>query len=164
MRPVYYQLLLLNAAILWTHIHVLQPCASLQGLHAMCTCPVHTESSLLHSPGSLQLSERMSVDFYEALGYKVQCLICCEMQQCQEQYPRCLHLNYRSGRRDKWSQGTFPKRPTLVVVEPHIIIKVGLKVRSCLKNKTLFWIYFCTQITAYMCIFSFPVWDTFCST
>lgn len=109
MRPVYYQLLRHNAATLWTYIHVLQPCASLQRLLAMCTCPVHTESSLLHLPGSLLLSEHTSVAFYKTLCYMIQCLMCCEMEQCQEQCPRYLSFNYQFGRKDKWSRGIIQK-------------------------------------------------------
>lgn len=67
-------------------------------------CPVHTESSLLHSPGSLQHSQHTSVASYKTRGYMVQCLMCYEMQQCQEQCPRCLHFVWRKGRIKKMSR------------------------------------------------------------
>ena len=118
MRPVYHQLPRHNAATLWTYIHVLQPCASLQGLHAMCTCPAHTESSLFFTrPGHYCCLNTPPLLSYKALSYMVQRSVCCEMQRCQEQCPRSLSFNHKFGWRDKWSTGNpIPERRTLVVV------------------------------------------------
>lgn len=125
MRPVYYQWPRHNAAGLWTYIHVLQPCASLQGLHAMCTCPAHTESSLFFTcPGHYCCLNTPLLLSYKALSYMVQHSVCCEMQRCQEQCLRSLSFNCKFGIRDKWSTGIIPERQHLSVAEQHRTMKV----------------------------------------